>query len=97
MDMTRDEFIKHIKENYRTDADFDRQLSIAEHSDTDGGLIYEDDHIAIGKYFYSMQLENRNGEAEELRFCIYSLYTKFYVTPDDYEFDSYVNIDYIII
>lgn len=95
--MTRDEFIKHIKENYRTDADFDGQLSIVEHSDVDGGLIYEDDHIAIGKFFYSMQLERRNGKTEELHFCIYSLYTKFYVTQDDYEFESYENIDYIIL
>lgn len=95
--MTRDEFIKHIKENYITDPDFERQLSIVEHSDADGGLIYEDDHIAIGKYFYSMQLEKKNGETEELRFCIYSLYTKFYVTPDNYEFDSYENLDYMII
>ena len=95
--MTREGFIKHIKENYRTDADFDRQFSIVEHSDTDGGLIYEDDHIAIGKYCYSMPLENQNGEAEAFRFCIYSLYTKFYVMPDDYEFESYENIDYIIL
>ena len=95
--MTREGFIKHIKENYRTDADFDGQLSIVEHSDVDGETLYSDDMIEIEKYFYSMPLETPNGETQTLKFCIYSVYTKCYETADDYDFYSYENFDYIIV
>lgn len=93
----RNEFIKYIKEHYITDPDFDSQIEIIEHSDVDTELLYEDDRIEVSKFFYSMPLEKPGRGTEILNFSVLKIYHKYYETDMDYEFESYENLDYMII
>ena len=95
--MKRTEFIKHIKMNYCCNESAEELISRVEQSDVNGDFIFENEFIVIGKYYYSLDLQNKCGEKETLHFCIFGLGIKHLDPHDDYELQSYENFEYIIL
>ncbi|MCD7873169.1 MAG: hypothetical protein LUG21_07750 [Clostridiales bacterium] len=107
--MNRESFINYLNGWYiknSTDAQMhlkdysERALAFLEKHEADGDFVFEDDNIAVGKYYYSVSVPDwlsKSGTCESLRFCVYGAGTKCRVKDDDYELESYDEFLYVIL
>jgi len=96
LSMKRNEFISYVKAVYG-DCDIESELSAVECRETDGVTVFENSKVFIGKDYYEIHIKRKCGKPVLLHFCVYGVGMKCNVTPQDYEFESYENCEYIIL
>lgn len=77
-----------------------RKLQSLEEMEADGDFIYENDIAVIGKYYYSITIlpeNSKDGKIKELHFCSYGFGRKCNITSNDYELESYIEYEYVVL